>query len=62
MRKIRESQGITQDRLAKRADLHSSIIGRLERGAHEPRLSTVIAVARGLGVRRASCSTEAPKP
>ena len=50
LRELREGQGLTQDRLAKLSGLQSSIIGRLERGQHEPRLSSMLSVARGLGV------------
>ncbi len=50
LRELRDREGLTQDRLAKLSGLQSSIIGRLERGQHEPRLSSVLSVARGLGV------------
>ena len=50
IRQIREEQGISQDALAHRAGLHSSIVGRLERGVHQPTLSTILAVGYGLGV------------
>jgi transcriptional regulator with XRE-family HTH domain len=50
VRELRERQGLTQDRLAKRSGMQASVMGRLERGKHEPRLSAVLSVARGLGV------------
>ena len=50
MRELREREGLSQDALSDRAKLHRSIIGRLERGAHQPTLSTALAVAKGLGV------------
>ena len=50
LRELREREGLTQDRLGKLSGLHSSIIGRLERGEHEPRLSSLLSVSRGLGV------------
>jgi transcriptional regulator with XRE-family HTH domain len=50
MRELRERAGLTQERLAKRSGMQASVIGRLERGKHEPRLSSVLSVARGLGV------------
>jgi transcriptional regulator with XRE-family HTH domain len=50
LRELREREGLTQDGLAKRSGLQASVIGRLERGQHEPRLSSVLSVARGLGV------------
>jgi transcriptional regulator with XRE-family HTH domain len=51
LREVREREGLSQDALGLRAKLHRSIIGRLERGAHQPTLSTALAVAFGLGVR-----------
>jgi transcriptional regulator with XRE-family HTH domain len=50
MRQLREREGLTQDALAHRSRLHSSNVARLERGAREPRLTTMMAVARGLGM------------
>ena len=50
VQELRERERLTQDRLAKLSGLQASLVGRLERGLHEPRLSTVLSVARGLGV------------
>jgi XRE family transcriptional regulator, regulator of sulfur utilization len=50
LRELREREGLTQDQLAKHSGLQASVVGRLDRGEHEPRLSSVLAVARGLGV------------
>jgi transcriptional regulator with XRE-family HTH domain len=50
LRELREQEGLTQDRLAKRSGLHASAIARLERGQHEPLLSTILSLARGLHV------------
>jgi transcriptional regulator with XRE-family HTH domain len=50
LRQLREREGLTQDALAHRSRLHSSNVARLERGAREPRLTTMIAVANGLGI------------
>jgi transcriptional regulator with XRE-family HTH domain len=50
VRELREREGLTQDRLAKRSGMQVSVLGRLERGKHEPRLSSVLSVARGIGV------------
>jgi XRE family transcriptional regulator, regulator of sulfur utilization len=50
LRELRVREGLTQDRLAKRSGLQASVIGRLERGQHEPLLSTVLSLARGLAV------------
>jgi XRE family transcriptional regulator, regulator of sulfur utilization len=50
LRELREREGLTQDGLAKRSGLQASVIGRLERGEHEPLLSTVLSLMRGLDV------------
>jgi transcriptional regulator with XRE-family HTH domain len=58
MRQLREQRGLTQDVLAHRAGLHSSIVARLERGAHEPRLTTMMAVAQGFEISLAELFEE----
>ena len=50
LRKHRESAGLSQERLAFKCRLHRTEISLLERGVREPRLSTIIRLARGLGV------------
>jgi transcriptional regulator with XRE-family HTH domain len=50
VRELRDREGLTQDRLAKLSGMQSSAVGRFERGKHDPRLSTVLAIAQGLGV------------
>jgi transcriptional regulator with XRE-family HTH domain len=50
VRELRDREGLTQDHLAKLSGMQSSAIGRFERGTHDPRLSTVLAIAHGLGV------------
>jgi transcriptional regulator with XRE-family HTH domain len=50
LRQIRLAQGLSQDQLAERTGLHATAIGRLERGAREPRVTTVMRLAQGLGV------------
>ena len=42
--------GLSQEELSDRSGLHSTEISRLERGVREPRLGTIVLVARGLGV------------
>ena len=51
LRKIRHSQGLSQEKLAHLAGLHFTVVARLERGEREPRLGTIIRVAEGLGVQ-----------
>jgi transcriptional regulator with XRE-family HTH domain len=50
VRQLREARGLSQDALARATDVHATMIGRLERGAREPRLSTILRVADGLAV------------
>ncbi len=50
LRRLRSAQGYSQEDLAERTGLHASEISRLERGAREPRLGTIVKLARGLGV------------
>ncbi len=51
LRALRTRQGVSQDDLARETDVHPTAIGRLERGSREPRLTTVLRLARGLEVR-----------
>jgi transcriptional regulator with XRE-family HTH domain len=50
VRDLRELQGIGVDVLAQRCSLEPSIIGDLEAGYGELRLSVMLAVADGLGI------------
>jgi DNA-binding XRE family transcriptional regulator len=52
LRAVRERLGLTQVQLAERTGLDQAIISKLERGVHEPRLSTLerIGAAMGLSV------------
>lgn len=50
MRELREREGVSQDGLAHSSGIHSTSIGRIERGGREPRLTTILRLAHGLGV------------
>lgn len=50
LRELRAEHGVSQDILARRTDIHPTAIGRFERGAREPRLTSILRLARGLGV------------
>jgi DNA-binding XRE family transcriptional regulator len=50
LRELRNRQGLSQDALAHATDIHSTAVGRMERGAREPRLTTILRLARGLGI------------
>jgi transcriptional regulator with XRE-family HTH domain len=51
LRELRAKRELSQDALARATDIHPTMIGRLERGAREPRLSTILRVADGLEVQ-----------
>jgi transcriptional regulator with XRE-family HTH domain len=42
--------GLTQEALADRSAMHPVEVGRAERGARDLRVSTIVRLARGLGV------------
>jgi transcriptional regulator with XRE-family HTH domain len=50
LRRIRRDAGISQIELSDRCGLHFTEISRLERGARDPRLATIVRLARGLDV------------
>ena len=50
IRTERKRIGITQEALAERCDMHPVEVGRAERGTRDLRISTVVKLARGLGV------------
>lgn len=53
VRQLRTAQGISQEELASRSEVHLTWIGRLESGATNPSWGTTKRVARGLGVPHA---------
>lgn len=50
MRELRAREGVSQDGLADASGMHPTSIGRIERGGREPRLTTILKLADGLGV------------
>jgi transcriptional regulator with XRE-family HTH domain len=50
IRAQRKRVGITQEALAHKCDMHPVEVGRAERGTRDLRISTVVKLARGLGV------------
>ena len=50
MRSLREEQGLTQEELAERANVHRAMVGFFERSEREPGVSLVWRLADGLGV------------
>jgi transcriptional regulator with XRE-family HTH domain len=51
LKELRAQHGVSQDDLSRATDVHPTAIGRFERGAREPRLTTILRLARGLDVR-----------
>lgn len=50
LRQRRKARDLSQEELGARSDLHTTEISRLERGKREPRLSTMVRLARALGI------------
>lgn len=50
LRELRTQHGLTQEDVGRRTGLHATAIGRLERGKREPRLMSILNLARGLKV------------
>ncbi len=60
LRKTRTEAGLSQERLARAASLHRTEISLLERAEREPRLSTIVRLASGLGVPAAVLLDDLP--
>lgn len=50
VRRLRQEQGLTQERLAEQAGLHMTDIARIETQGRDPGVRVVVKVAHGLGV------------
>jgi transcriptional regulator with XRE-family HTH domain len=50
IRRLRKAQGLTQERLAERADLHLTDIARIETGKRDPGVKIIAKIAHGLSV------------
>jgi transcriptional regulator with XRE-family HTH domain len=50
VRRLRRRADLSQEMLARRAELHRTEIGLLERGIRLPRLDTIVKVAGGLEI------------
>ena len=50
LRRQRLAKGLSQEQLAEKTGIHPSEVSRLERAARDPRLSTIVKLARGLDV------------
>jgi transcriptional regulator with XRE-family HTH domain len=50
LRRHRRAAKLTQEQLSAKAGLHPTEISRLERAVREPRLGTIVRLAKGLGI------------
>ncbi len=50
VRKIREEQGLTQNKLARAAGVSTGLIGQIENGKVQPSLKTLEAIGKALGI------------
>jgi transcriptional regulator with XRE-family HTH domain len=50
VRARRVAAGLSQEQLSRLTDLHPTEISRIERAVREPRLSTIVRVARALEI------------
>ena len=50
VRRAREAKGLTQEKLAERAELDSTYISGIERGVRNASLLSLVRVAKGLGL------------
>lgn len=55
---IRTAQGLTQEELAGRADLHPTYISDVERGVRNPSWDVIARLAEGMGVPVATIAAE----
>ena len=53
VRKLRKSQGLTQEGLASKSGLHSTYLGAIERGEKNVSVDNIEKIAKGLGVEPA---------
>ena len=51
IKKYRDRAGMTQEKLAEKADLHPVYIGKIERGEQWISLHALLRVAKALGIR-----------
>lgn len=50
LRELRDERGLTQEELAERSGVQAGEISRIEAGKRDPRVSTVLRLAKGLRV------------
>jgi transcriptional regulator with XRE-family HTH domain len=60
LKALREAAGLTQEGLARAADMSTSTVAKIENAGVDPAWSTVIRLAHGLGVRADAFEDEQP--
>lgn len=50
LKELRQSRGLTLEAVSLLAGIDPASVSRIERGLYEPRLETVVQLARGLGI------------
>ncbi|MGA2246806.1 MAG: helix-turn-helix transcriptional regulator [Verrucomicrobiota bacterium] len=51
IRKFRKKSGMTQEKLAEKANLHSVYISQVERADRAPTIETLLKITKALGIR-----------
>ena len=51
VRRVRLAKKLSQSQVAERSGIHVTEVSRIERGLRDPRLSTVVRLARALGIK-----------
>jgi transcriptional regulator with XRE-family HTH domain len=51
VRRMRLAKKLSQSQVAERSGIHNTEISRIERGLRDPRLMTVVRLARALGIK-----------
>jgi transcriptional regulator with XRE-family HTH domain len=54
LRELRQQRGLTQEAVALLGGIDTAQVSRIERGLAKPRPTTVVRLARGLGIRVAT--------
>lgn len=62
LRALRLAAGLTQERLAERADVHTTYIGQLERGEKNATIESVLKLSRALGLPAEQLFRHLPGP
>ena len=51
IRQHRKRSGLSQEKLAEKADLHHNYVGEIERGEKAATIDTMLKIAKALGIR-----------